>query len=158
VNPSNHQTRVGADVGTSLAKIAIRRGDEPLRLELAPAEAIERVAREVESIRPERIGVTGAGATRLADLVRLDTTPIGEFDAWSAGARELLRRQGAAPDGPFLLVSLGTGTSVLLVETPPCASADGPRGDLLGPRRSHRSGGFENISDGRAGDRGASSS
>jgi len=105
-------------VGTSLTKLAIRRGDESLRLELAPAEAIERVAREVESLHPERIGVTGGGATRFADLVRLDTTPIGEFDAWSAGARELLRRQGTAPDGPFLLVSVGTGTSALLVDGP----------------------------------------
>jgi type II pantothenate kinase len=135
VNPSQHQTRIGADVGASLAKLAIRRGDEPLRLELAPAEAIERVAREVESLRPERVGVTGAGAAQLADLVRLDTTAIGEFDAWSAGARELLRRQGTASDGPFLLVSLGTGTSVLLVDGPRVVRMGGTAlggGTLLG--------------------------
>ena len=41
---------------------------------------------------------------------------MGEFDAWSAGARELLREQGVGEGGPFLLVSLGTGTSVLRVE------------------------------------------
>jgi type II pantothenate kinase len=116
VNPSSQQIRVGADVGASLAKLAIRRGDQPVRFELSPAEGIERVAREVESLRPDRIGVTGGGATRLADLVRLDTTAIGEFEAWSAGARELLRRQGAAADGAFLLVSVGTGTSALLVD------------------------------------------
>jgi type II pantothenate kinase len=124
VNPSSHHTAVGVDVGASLAKTAVRRGDGTLRLELAPAEAIERVAREVESLRPERIGVTGGGATRLADLVGLDTSPIGEFDAWSAGARELLRAQGAPPDGPFLLVSVGTGTSALLV--------DGERAERIG--------------------------
>jgi type II pantothenate kinase len=116
VNPSSQQIRVGADVGATLAKLAIRRGDEPLRLEIAPVEAIERVAREVERLHPDRIGLTGGGASRLAGLVRLDTTPVGEFEAWSAGARELLRGQGAAPEGPFLLVSVGTGTSALLVD------------------------------------------
>ena len=41
---------------------------------------------------------------------------MGEFEAWSAGARALLREQGVDGAGPFLLVSLGTGTSVLRVE------------------------------------------
>ena len=116
MNPSNQQTRIGADVGASLAKLAIRRGAEPLRFELAPAEAIERVAREVESLHPQRLGATGGGAARLAGLVRLDTTEIGEFEAWAAGARELLRLQGSGPEGAYLLVSVGTGTSVLLVD------------------------------------------
>ena len=116
MNPSSHSTRVGADVGSSLAKVAIRRGDEPLRLEHAPAESIDHLAREVESLRPESIGVTGGGGPRFARLMRLDTTAVGEFDAWSAGARELLGAQGLAPDGAFLLVSVGTGTSALLVD------------------------------------------
>ena len=119
MNPSRHKTRVGADVGTSLVKLAIRSGGEPLRLELEPSEAIERVARKVESLGPERIGLTGGGAPRLAALLALlglDTTGVGEFDAWSVGARTLLREQGVPEAGPFLLVSLGTGTSVLRVE------------------------------------------
>jgi type II pantothenate kinase len=116
VNPSNHRTWIGADVGASLAKVAIRRGDEPFRLELSPSQGIERLAREVESLRPARIGVTGGGGARFADLLALDTSRIGEFEAWAAGARELLRMQGATSAEPFLLVSLGTGTSVLLVE------------------------------------------
>ena len=76
MNPSKDATWIGADVGASLAKVAIRRGGETLRLELAPVDAIERLAREVESLRPQRIGVTGGGAARLADLIRLDTTRI----------------------------------------------------------------------------------
>lgn len=116
MNPSKDATWIGADVGASLAKVAIRRGGEALRLELAPVDAIERLAREVESLRPERIGVTGGGGARFADLLRLDTTRIGEFDAWAAGARELLRAQSAESPEPFLLVSLGTGTSALLVD------------------------------------------
>lgn len=116
MNPSNHGTRIGADVGASLAKVAIRRGDEPFRLELSPTEAIERVAREVELLHPQRIGVTGGGGARFADLLALDTTQIGEFEAWAAGARELLQMQGRTSPEPFLLVSIGTGTSVMLVE------------------------------------------
>jgi type II pantothenate kinase len=116
VNPSPYKTRIGADVGASLVKLAIRTGGEAPRLELAPSEAIERVAREVESLGPERIGLTGGGAPGLAALLGLDTTGVGEFEAWSAGARALLREQGVAEDGPFLLVSLGTGTSLLRVE------------------------------------------
>jgi type II pantothenate kinase len=116
VNPSNQQIRVGADIGGSLAKLAIRQGDGPPRFEIAPADAIDRVAREVESLRPDRVGVTGGGAARLADLVGLDTTGIGEFEAWAAGARELLRRQGVLEEAPFLLVSMGSGTSALRVD------------------------------------------
>lgn len=103
-------------MGSSLTKVAIRRGDEPFRLELAPTQAIERLALEVESLRPQRFGVTGGGGARFADLLALDTTRVGEFDAWAAGARELLRMQLAPADEPFLLVSVGTGTSALLVD------------------------------------------
>ena len=116
MNPSKDATWIGADLGASLAKLAIRAGAGPLRFELARIDAIERLAREVESLRPQRVGVTGGGGARFADLLGLDTTRVGEFDAWAAGARELLREQSAAASEPFLLVSLGTGTSALLVE------------------------------------------
>ncbi len=116
MNPSKLATQIGADVGATLAKVAIRRGEEPLRLELAPTQAIERIAREVESLAPRRVGVTGGGGARFASLLGLDTTPVGEFEAWAAGARELLHAQSAPVSGPFLLVSLGTGTSAMLVD------------------------------------------
>ena len=41
---------------------------------------------------------------------------LDEFDAWRAGAIRLLERQGEKPPERDLLVSLGTGTSMLLVE------------------------------------------
>jgi len=159
VNPSNQQTRIGADVGASLAKLAIRRGAEPLRFELAPAEAIERVAREVESLHPQRLGATGGGANRLAGLVGLDTTEVGEFEAWAAGARELLRLQGLAPDGPFLLVSVGTGTSALLVDGERVTRVGGtPLGGGtflgLGTALTGRTGYEEIVALARGGDRG----
>ena len=105
----------GVDVGTSLVKLALRTGDD-LSLRILPALAIERAAREIEAFRPERIGLTGAGASRLAGLLGLDTSARVEFEAWRAGAEVLLARQGAAPLGRDLVVSLGTGTSFLLAE------------------------------------------
>lgn len=158
MNPSKDPTWIGADVGASLAKIAIRCGDGPLRLELAPVDAIERLAREVESLHPRRIGVTGCGGASFADLLRLDTTGIGEFDAWAAGARELLRGPEAASGEPFLLASIGTGTSALLVEPERAVRVGGTAlggGTLLGlgSALTGRSGFDELVALAREGDR-----
>lgn len=108
---------VGIDVGASLAKIAVRSADGRLETRLLPSYAIERAAREVESLRASRLGLTGAGAPALARLLGFDTAPIDEFSAWGAGAAVLLAEQGATPIERDLLVSLGTGTSVLLIES-----------------------------------------
>lgn len=104
------------DAGATLAKLAIRKPSGELVFRLVPSYAIEQAAREVESLAPHRVGVTGAGAPRLRSLLDLDTTGVTEFDAWCAGSAALLARQGAAPSERDLLVSLGTGTSVLLIE------------------------------------------
>jgi type II pantothenate kinase len=120
-DPIQHaDRRLGADVGATLAKLVLRRADGRTEYRLVPAEAIEQVAREVESVRPDRIGLTGGGAAplaaHLATHLGLDTAPVGEFDAWAAGANALQREAGLAPVERYLLVSLGTGTSVLRVE------------------------------------------
>jgi type II pantothenate kinase len=104
------------DVGATLAKLAARSADGDSRFLLLPSHGIERAAREVESLAPKQLGLTGAGAPALARLLGLDTTPLAEFDAWRIGAQVLLARQGAKPAQRDLLVSLGTGTSILLVE------------------------------------------
>jgi type II pantothenate kinase len=116
LDPSSTRLRIGVDVGASLAKLAIRREGEALRLGLAPADALERVAGEVEALGPARVAVTGGGGARLAARLGVPTTAVGEFDAWGAGARALLDAQGRPADGPFLLASLGTGTSCVRVD------------------------------------------
>jgi type II pantothenate kinase len=107
---------VGIDVGATLAKLAIARGEERARTRLAPAHAIERLALEVEELRPERVGLTGGGARSLAQSLSLDTTAVGEFEAWGAGSHSLLAEEGHATGERHLLVSLGTGTSAMLVD------------------------------------------
>jgi type II pantothenate kinase len=105
----------GVDLGATLAKLAIRASDGQTRFHLMPVQAIEQVARKVESSSPAQVGLTGGGATELASLLGSDTVRAVEFDAWRRGAAEMLRRQDRDRSGPFLLVSLGTGTSAMLV-------------------------------------------
>jgi type II pantothenate kinase len=107
---------LGADVGATLAKLALRRGEERVEYRLAPAQGIERLALEVEGLAPSRIGLTGGGAPSLARRLSLDTTAVQEFEAWGTGSHALLREQGQQRDGRHLLVSVGTGTSAMLVE------------------------------------------
>jgi type II pantothenate kinase len=64
--------------------------------------------------------VTGCGAAALEteltqDGIRDILSPI-EFEAWARGANEMLTRLGEPAIEPYLLVSIGTGTSILRVE------------------------------------------
>ena len=106
---------VGIDSGASLTKIAIRDGGEIRHRVLAagdptPAEAL------VGNLAPRRIGLTGGGASELARRLGNDAVRVNEFAAWGAGAAALLDAQGGEAPRPFLLVSLGTGTSVMLAD------------------------------------------
>lgn len=107
---------LGLDVGATLVKLATRDPAGQLRFHSLPSQAIDRAAREVERLQPAGLGLTGGGAPQLARLLGLDTAPVPEFDAWAVGATLLLARQGEAPPERDLVVSVGTGTSVLLVE------------------------------------------
>jgi type II pantothenate kinase len=111
---------VGLDIGATLAKIVILRPPDEggLSLELLPSADPASVAAHVMSLQPGCVGLTGGGATRLAEILDCPTHAAGEFDAWGLGAARLLEdaEGGPAPDQSFLLVSLGTGTSVLLID------------------------------------------
>jgi type II pantothenate kinase len=115
-DPSSQRgATVGADIGATLAKLAIRGPDGRTQFQIVPSQAIERVALEVESHSPLRVGLTGGGAAALDRLLGLDTARADEFAAWRWGAVEMLHRQNGETVEPFLLVSLGTGTSASLV-------------------------------------------
>lgn len=105
----------GVDVGATLAKIAVRRGGAPPEFSILPARALDRVCEALKAAEPERVGLTGAGASALAKQVPADAVTVTEFAAWGAGAASLLERDASAVAGErYLLVSLGTGTSVML--------------------------------------------
>lgn len=108
---------IGIDVGATLAKVARRSGDGPADYALFPAPALDDVARSVHEAGAERIGLTGGGASELAERLGQKVRLVNEFAAWGAGSTALLD-PARAPAGASrqLVVSVGTGTSVLQVD------------------------------------------
>jgi type II pantothenate kinase len=113
--PAAASALAGVDVGATLVKLALQRAGGETTLETLPAARIEDVVERLGEAAPWRVGLTGGGAPRLARQLACDSVQVDEFDAWSSGARRLLRRRGTPPER-FLLVSVGTGTSAMLVE------------------------------------------
>jgi type II pantothenate kinase len=113
---SRHPSRnavAGADIGATLVKLAVRDASGSTFTETLPAEALDAVAGRLRDLAPYGLGLTGGGAARLAARLAAPAVMVGEFEAWAEGARQLLGRE--APKR-FVVVSVGTGTSVLLVE------------------------------------------
>ncbi|HEY5656963.1 MAG TPA: hypothetical protein VIY27_04165 [Myxococcota bacterium] len=108
----SNRRALGADAGASLIKLAARDAGGEFEFASFPAGELEGVARWVQAFAPDHLGVTGGGASRLAPRLLRDCARVDEFEAWGAGARTLL----ADAEARFLLVSLGTGTSIMLVE------------------------------------------
>ena len=109
----NRGTVAGADVGATLVKLAVRDSRGNTSTATLPAEALDAVAERLRDLAPSRLGLTGGGAPRLVERLAQPAMLVGEFEAWAEGARQLLGRD--APER-FLVVSVGTGTSALLVE------------------------------------------
>lgn len=110
------QGAVGIDVGATLAKLAIRGPDGQIRFSFSPAGDLAAVAERATNGAPARIGLTGAGGADLSRALPGAPTPVNEFAAWGAGADALLLKQEAHPAERYLLVSMGTGTSVMLAD------------------------------------------
>ncbi len=102
----------GVDAGASLTKLALRDG-EGLQLRLERGDALERIAERIVEAGAERVGVTGCGAAALASFLEGRALSVNEFAAWGRGAAELLEARAGER---HLLVSLGTGTSVMLAD------------------------------------------
>jgi len=142
----------GVDLGATLAKVVLAPSEGPistgtLDAHLFPAADVEELARFLSDRRPATVGATGAGArafaSRLGDgRVRL----VDEFGAWAAGERLILTGAGFTPSDPHLLVSIGTGTSMLRVANGTAARVGGTAlgggtlsglGALLSAEREH---------------------
>jgi len=107
---------MGVDIGATLAKLAMRAPDGSLQLEFFSAGDLPGIDRRIADLAPDRLGLTGCGASAAAARLHRPTRSCLEFEAWGRGARILLRGQGFQEESPYLLVSLGTGTSILRVE------------------------------------------
>jgi type II pantothenate kinase len=105
---------VGIDVGATLCKLALRR--EVWSTASYPSNDLGAVRALVEGWSPDRVVATGGGADRLgADLAGVPVEHVPEFDAWARGAPLVAAEEGIGLPASYLLVSLGTGTSVLSV-------------------------------------------
>jgi len=105
----------GIDAGATLCKVVHQ--EKTLWTRSYSSKEIERVSEEVARVGARRIAVTGGGAHRFAD--EIDGVPVRrvpEFEAWGRGAPILASKEGVKLPPGYLLVSLGTGTSVLGVD------------------------------------------
>ena len=109
---------LGIDLGATRTKVAWRPEGADLRLESFARGDGAAVDERLRAATEGPIGVTGAGSSTFAATfdTKKSVEIVGEFDAWTRGSRILLERAGLDVPDPFLLVSLGTGTSMLRVE------------------------------------------
>lgn len=115
-SPQSGHEAVGVDLGATLVKLAIRAASGELHFESMPSHETERLERRITSLAPERVGLTGCGATSFAEQLERPSRRYDEFLSWGAGTRQLVDAEALAGNSRNLLVSLGTGTSVLLMD------------------------------------------
>ncbi len=111
---SDAAIRVGIDAGASLLKGVAQ---EAQRFERRLFERDERDAllAWVRAKAPAEVGLTGGDGAALAGLLDAPSRCFGEFEAWAVGAKQLLAQAQRRIPEPYLLVSMGTGTSVIRV-------------------------------------------
>ncbi len=112
--------RIGLDLGATLTKAAVARERTPLsdvETILFPAGDAAALDAFVARYETPFLAATGAGARRYARRLsgRLPVVLADEFVAWGLGEEALLAGADFVPSRPHLLVSLGTGTSILRV-------------------------------------------
>jgi type II pantothenate kinase len=106
---------VGIDVGATLCKLALRR--DAWSTASYPSTDLGAVRALVEGWGPQRVLATGGGADRLgAEVAGVPVAHVSEFEAWARGAPLVAAEEGVGLPPRYLLVSLGTGTSVLAID------------------------------------------
>ncbi len=106
---------LGIDLGASLIKIAELSPEGSLAYRSMASDRADELGAVVAGNPVAVLAATGAGAVPWLERFAPTGTHVREFVAWSAGGHDLRRAQPPQPELPFLLVSLGTGTSVLRV-------------------------------------------
>lgn len=111
----------GVDLGATLAKAVAVPADRPLEaFETFVAPAGDERLLDAFLLRHSlrHLAATGGGAAALADRLApaRSVAVVDEFASWGAGEPLLSARAGLSPQHPHLLVSLGTGTSILRMD------------------------------------------
>jgi pantothenate kinase len=106
---------IGIDSGATLLKLCVLDSAGELHFATWPSPSTTRVIDLLDRLAPDRIGVTGCGAAAIIEKLTREVSHPIEFDAWGRGANEILAESGLTSDDPYLLISIGTGTSALRV-------------------------------------------
>ncbi len=107
---------IGLDLGSTLAKFAVAT-DGALHLSHVPVTEEASIRATLADHRESPLALTGVRAATWAEaLAERKPLVLSEFDATGLGARVLLARAGQVCEEPFLVASVGTGTSVLCVD------------------------------------------
>ncbi|MUK90428.1 type II pantothenate kinase [Ornithinibacillus sp. L9] len=109
--------RIGIDAGGSLVKIAYEE-NRHLHAKSFPVHEIDQLTQWLHLISPDAtLYLTGGKSGYLQRLVKQKSFIIEEFKAVTEGTRYLLRKENKLTLEKFILVSIGTGTSIFLVTT-----------------------------------------
>lgn len=111
----------GVDLGATLAKAVAVPVDRPLEAFesfVAPAGDDRLLDAFLLRHSLRHLAATGGGAAALADRLapHRSVSVVDEFASWGAGEPLLASRAGLVAPYPHLLVSLGTGTSILRMD------------------------------------------
>ena len=114
VPPSVVGSWAGIDAGATLCKVCSFSHPDALQTVSFDSGDLEGVHRTLDAWGLKKVAATGGGASEIANSRGLEVQIVSEFDAWAHGARLLAAREGLAVPPDHLVVSLGTGTSILL--------------------------------------------
>ncbi|MFQ5700018.1 MAG: hypothetical protein ACE5IL_17280 [Myxococcota bacterium] len=124
----------GIDAGASLWKLVYP--GRPLEVAILEAGDVTGTREQLAAWQPRHVALTGGGAVALRrELSAEDVRSVREFEAWGLGAPLLAKLEGLELPDRYLLVSLGTGTSMLQVADGSAQRAGGTAlggGTLLG--------------------------
>lgn len=140
----------GIDVGATLCKVVFQ--GEALETARFPSGDLATLHHRLELWHPRRIAATGGGADTLgAELLGTRVLRVAEFEAWARGAPMVAAVDAVDLPEAYLLVSLGTGTSILAVRRGQAERVGGSAlggGTLLGlGRLLLEAGSFEDIAE-----------
>jgi type II pantothenate kinase len=120
-HPSQAREEIGLDLGATLTKAVVVEAGAPLtdfQAFLFPSDDRTAIATFLGRHTNPLLAATGAGARRLAKQFTgaLPVEIVDEFAAWALGEEPLLEKADFVTVTPHLLVSLGTGTSILRID------------------------------------------
>jgi len=110
------KNKLGIDAGGSLIKVAYEE-KENLHTKIFPIEQVDQLLGWLHFLSPDSmLYLTGGKSSLIQDRANQAIQKIDEFQALTAGTRFLLKREKEILSQPFILVSIGTGTSIFYVE------------------------------------------